>query len=193
MEKGNESAAIRFGVLKEILTRLEELTPDQYVAPEIAPEPDAHFVVAAPEDLKRLHTLRAMLMNEYEEIGMHAVKLMQEVRRYIETKGAAALEEESKMPNSRFSKLKAGVKRIYQKQRLKNHLVKIVNEMFWLEVKRQHADLQGMVDVCIYADWSLCWKESKGEIPCGLIGVIAIGHGDLEGVLERIQTRGRMH
>jgi len=193
MEERNENTAVRFGVLTEILTRLEELTPDQYIVPDVARESDAHFVATASEDIKRLHTLRVILASEYEKIVLHQTKLAREAAEYIKTKNAAALDEESTMPSSRFSKLKAGVERTDQNRRLKGHFAKIINEMFWLEVKRQHSDLQGPVDICVYADWSLCWKESEREIPHGLIGIIAISPDDVEVALGGILGRGRLN
>lgn len=193
MEQGNGSATVPFVVLNEIMARLKELTPDQYIAPEVARESDTCLAAMASEDIKRLYTLRVTLMDESEKIKMRAVQLSREAAKYIETKSPAALDVELKMPNSRLSKLKAGIERVKQKLLLKNMLAKVVDGMFWLEVITQHPDLQGKTSVGIYKDWSLCWREGAEKVPHGIIGIIAVHSVDVSEILGEGGPRGHLH
>lgn len=196
MERGNDCSGVPFVVLGEIMTRLAELMPDQYIAPKVARESGAHLVAIASEDIKRLYTLRAMLANEYDKISRHEIKLIHEAAEYARTKDATAIKEESKMPSSRFSKLKAGVERVDRKRRMKRELAGVIDTMFFLEVQSRYPDLQGPVGICLYADRSLCWKEKEGgkEIPHGFIGVVVVSHlADVEEELGRALRRGPLN
>lgn len=175
MERRDGDAACPFMVLTEIMERLKNITPDQYIAPKVKREPDARFITIVSEDIKRLFTLRTILVQECEEISVHEVKLMQEASKYVEMMGGVAIIKESQVPNSRYSKLKARIERADRRWHLKEKLLSIVNGILSLEVERQYPSLQGPVSIHVYADWSLCSKktdETEEMIPPGLIVIL---------------------
>lgn len=171
MNKGNGKTT---GLaLTEIMTRLAAIQPEQYIAPAVAREENAHFVVAANDETKRLFTLRDILAEEClsirkegKDLAMKSAIALAEklggkiTYRDIMRDPSFLLEKADRNMRKEMEETTAELERIENRLEMVAGLGKIVNGLFWREVKLQHPDLANKPTISIYSDWSLCWKEA---------------------------------
>lgn len=182
MNTENKSPEPRLGVLAEICARLAAITPEQFVVPEVARSKDATFVCTATDDIKRLFTLRNQLVDEMEELAKSGMEAALEALGDLGSRNPLIVAKELTTPGSRTWELQAGMRTRSGAMRQKDHLCEIVDEILWLEIRRQHPDLQDKPAVAIFSDWGLYWLK---EIPDDRAG-FDIGAG-----LELLASLGR--
>lgn len=143
MNKENTVAttAAPLTVREEIDRRLAAIKPEDFIAPDIAPEPNAHFVCTATDEIRRLFTLRNLLAGEGRDLATKTMTDVDALTPQNLRQAAEALEES----NNELSQLV--------------EMVEMINRMCWLEVKRQHPILRSKSSIAVYSDWSLCWNE----------------------------------
>lgn len=160
-EQHTETEAPSLGVLAEITARLAAITPEQFIVPEFARSGDAVFVCMASDDIKRIFTLRSTLTDEMDQLvqdGLTAsldallevsARNLHEIFKEMQTPGSRTLDMTQKMLNRRCA---------MQKQK---RLCEIVDNLLWLEIRRQHADLKDRSQVGIFSDWGLYWLKDE--------------------------------
>jgi hypothetical protein len=155
MDNGNGAAPV-LSVVDDIRQRLEAIREEDFIAPSKEREAGAHFVCEASDSVKRLYTLRALLNREAMDVARVGANIAMTLM--FETPGS---------PEAASSIEKARSQRV---------------ALFWLEVRRQHADLQSNTVVCVYCDWSLCWEEAD-ESDGATFEIVSMGHGSLAELL----------
>lgn len=146
------------GVLEEIQERLVALTPEQFSVPPIEREPDAHFACIATDKVKRLQTLREALVNQCKTLALIGLNASEKAKNRLFSVGPATIAEEMETPGSPTFRLLKTMREASDELQQADSLFEIVDKIFWLEVRRLHPDLAEHTSICIYADWSLCWK-----------------------------------
>jgi hypothetical protein len=168
MDNGNGAAPV-LSVVDDIRQRLEAIREEDFIAPSKEREAGAHFVCEASDSVKRLYTLRALLNREAMDVARVGANIAMTLM--FETPGS---------PEAASSIEKARSQRVALDQA--NTFGEIVDRIFWLEVRRQHADLQSNTVVCVYCDWSLCWEEAD-ESDGATFEIVSMGHGSLAELL----------
>lgn len=164
MKKDRGTAADTQGVLEEIQERLSALTPEKFSAPPTEREPDAHFVCIATDRIKRLQTLREALVNQCKTLALTGLNASKRAKSRFFSVGPAAIVKEMETPGSQTFQLLETMKRTSYELQQADSFFEIVDRIFWLEVRRMHPDLSEHANICIYADWSLCWKEKAEDV-----------------------------
>ncbi len=168
MNQGTGSATAPIAVLAEILARLAAITPEQIVPPPQDREEGCHVVVTANDDLKRLFTLRNLLADEHNEL----------VARY------RAMDEAGSKDRGEFERLEEQIVAM-------KILHQIVDQIFWLDARRQHPSFANKRGLGITHDWSLCWRDDVAEEDAVVrIGVLSIRREDLAGLTELAEIFG---
>lgn len=163
-------------VRAEIDQMLAALTPEQLVAPQMAREPDAHFVCIANDEIKRLYTLRNQLNDECRKLSLDAIRMGEAAkRRVLSGEGILEVLNEMRTPGSPALKELENMRRAHSELKQTFGILKIVTEALRLETFRQHDDLAEKSEVLVYSDWSICWKE---------------GSSDDSGVIAKVLIRG---
>ena len=186
--------------LAEIMTRLAAVQPEQFVTPPIAREEGVHFVAIASDETKRLFTLRVMLGDECASIRKEgkdlamksAVALAEKLGggityRDIMRNPHRLLEKADQNMRKAMEETTAELERIEERLDMVEGLGKIVNGLFWREVKLQHPDLANKPTIAIYSDWSLCWKEMDAMDE---MRIELMGGGGLAALHELLGMRG---
>lgn len=182
MKKGNGSASL--GVLAEISELLSAITPEQFTAPPAGPEDGDHVVAVATDDIKRLYVLRDRLIDKCNELVTSANPLSMGLMEDIFKHGQRAAVE-LKTPGSPMYEAEAKLKRTLAELQSVDSLKKIVENIFWLEVRRQHPDLEGKKIIGIRSDWSLVWTEDDDD-DMGGISIRVVSSGSLSDLFEMI-------
>lgn len=163
MVEGNGGTAPQEGVLEEITRRLAAITPEQFITPELTREPDAHFVCMATDSIKRLFTLRSILVEEHNALLEERARVSKDALKRVMTVGLCKTNEALAIGGSPESVARDTLDRLTDESRRKKLLHKIIDNMCWYEVGNQHRDLRKN-DACVFSDWSLCWKETDTDI-----------------------------
>lgn len=183
MKKGNGSASL--GVLAEITGLLAAITADQFTAPNAEMEDGDHVVATANDDIKRLFVLRNRLSDKHNELAKSADLSLADLTEYLFKHGQHKAVAELEIPGSPMFEAEAKLKRTIAEMQGVGSLHKIVDGIFWLEVRRQHPDLEGKSTVGIRSDWSLVWTEDDDD-DMGGIGIRVVGSGSLSDLFEMI-------
>ena len=158
------NAAASLTALEEINLRLAAIVPEQFVTPSLERDRDAHVACIATEQIKRIFTLRIILTDEIDALKRVWNEAFSEGLKIIFSNGPDRVFNVTKEMKTVGSPLQVADEKI---MRLANNIVqkrsfaKIVDELFWTEVRRQHEDLQEHYRLCICKDWSLCWRDSN--------------------------------
>jgi hypothetical protein len=175
--------------LTEIMTRLAAIQPEQFVAPPLTRSANAHFVATASDETKRLFTLRVILGDECASIRKEGKDIAVKSAIALAEKLGGGITYRDLMRDPTFLLQKADrdmekvmketaaeLERIEDRFGMTEDLGKIVNGIFWREVRLQHPDLTNKPTIGIYSDWSLCWKEemSASEMLIGSGGLAAL-------------------
>lgn len=110
------------------------------------------------DDIKRLFTLMAMLTNESMAISEQGVALARQALQDLATRTQAMIEE-ILTPGSPTFVIREKILQIASDQQRIDLFAKIVELIFWEEVRRQHPVLRGKPGISINSDWSLCWMK----------------------------------
>lgn len=184
MTKGNGSAGASLGVLAEITGLLASITPEQFIAPPEGQEDGDHVVAVATDDVKRLYVLRDRLTDKYNELVKSARTLSEGIMKDILVNGPLMTHVELNTPGSPMYEAEAKLKRKLAELQNADTLRRIVEDVFWLEVRRQHPDLEDKSIVGICSDWSLVWTDEKDEEDDTRgISIEIVGSGTLAGIL----------
>lgn len=172
---GHGKEAVPLTARKEIDDLLAALAPEQLVAPQRAPEADAHFLCMATDELRRLFTLQNILGGKCKELAVNNMKMAREAQqRLLSAEGVQGIIEEMRTPGSPALEALATMRRAHGEMERASLLFRAVSTLCRLEVARQHPDVQEK-NVYLYNDWSLCWKEDTN---------------DGRGVITRVTIRG---
>ncbi len=163
MNKSNGDTAAPLGVLEEITSRLAALTEEQLVPPSQEREKDAVFVMMAPDGVKRLFALREQLREERRSLSREMKSVADKAMIYIYEKPLEVVMVEMDAEGSFLWQVKERMERFGLLASRAAHFFEIVEQIFWLEVRRQHPDLQEKPVISINSDWSLCWQEGKED------------------------------
>ena len=180
MKNSNGGTVAPLGVLEEITSRLAALTEDQFILPKLNREKDATLVMMAPDSVKRLFTLREQLRGEHRSLSREMESVGDKAVAYICKKSLDTVVAEMDTEGSFLSQAKVRMEQFALLASYTERLFEIVEQIFWLEVRRQHSDLNQKPTVCIYSDWSLCWQEGK-ERENAFVGVLHVDLSELLG------------
>lgn len=192
MNNGNGTAIGR--VLSEIETRLAAIKPEQIIAPTDKREEDTHFVIMANDAIKRLFTLRNIIVNECNAIRGKGKALAKERATAIAERIGSGktyldiLENPDILFGADASIQKAMEETMAELELIKNqfemeeNLADIVDAIFWREARLQHPDLVGKDTIGIYCDWSLCWQEDSAD-DSRRVQVRVVGVADIAEIL----------
>lgn len=162
-KKGNGSTGTPLGVLTEITGLLAAITPEQFTVPPMKCGEGDHAVATATDDIKRLYTLRDRLIDKCSELSASARQLSMGALKDILAKGRTKAAEELKTPGTPIYEAKVKSEQIIAELERTNSFRDILDRIFWLEVGRQHHDLEDKSIVGIRSDWSLVWKEEDDD------------------------------
>lgn len=184
MTKGNGSESTSLGVLTEITALLAAITPEQFTAPPAGQEDGDHVVAMATDDVKRLFTLRDRLIGKCNEFTKITRPLSEGLMMGIFINGQHKASVELNTPGSPMYEAEAKLKRALVELQSVNSFLQIVDGIFWLEVRRQHPDLEDKGTIGIRSDWSLVWMDEENEEDDTRgISIEIVGSGTLAGIL----------
>ena len=181
MTKGNGSSGASLGVLAEIAVLLAAITPEQFIAPPAEQEDGDHVVAVANDDVKRLYVLRDRMVDKCNELTKSARPLAEGLMKDIFMAGPRKARVDLTTPDSPMYEAEAKLKIVLAELQSADSLRKIVEDIFWLEVRRQHPDLKDKNTVGIRSDWSLVWMEEEDDTRG--ISIEIVGSGTLAGIL----------
>lgn len=184
---GNGSAGASLGVLAEITGLLAAITPEQFTAPPVEQKDGDHIVAVATDDVKRLFTLRDRLIGKCNEFMKITRPLSEDLMMGILINGQHKANVELNTPGSPMYEAEAKLKRALVELQSANSFLQIVDGIFWLEVRRQHPDLEDKSVVGIRHDWSLLWREE--ESGTSGISIKLVAGGSLDDLAEMLGPR----
>lgn len=192
MTKGNGSAKA-LGILADIAVRLANITPEQFVVPGLEREKDAHVVAEADDDIKRLFTLRATLTDECNGLVTHCQQMAENALTDIFRRNPRDVVEEMDVPGSPLFEAKAALQKLEIELKQLTDLREIVDNVFWLEVRRKYPELLGKSCISIYSDWSLCWQDKDDDSDVSVRILSISGRGLPPELAEFLGQRAREH
>lgn len=188
MKNGNESISAPLGVLAEIASLLAAITPEQFIAPPLERKESEHVVATATDDIKRLYTLRDRLDDKCRELAKSGKQVSEDAMERIFKLGHRKAIEEMETPGSPLFEANVKNEQILAELQRTNNLHKIVDGIFWLEVRRQHPDIESKPVAGIRSDWSLTWAENDDDDI--EISIVSLVDGDeLAGLTEMLSRR----
>lgn len=176
-------------VLAEINERLAVLKQEEYCLPHLEPEKGYHPVGMMNEYLKQLFTVRTKIRSEIDQINRKGEDIAKRMLNVIGTREslksiADALSVVSQEELESLDRLKV-------ESKMKMGLHSLINDLFWLEVRRLHPAIAHKPAVGVRKDLSVGWMEREeaddldGLLLAGLLG------GRLEELLG--EDKGRRH
>lgn len=189
MTKGNGSAGASLGVLVEIMGLLAAITPEEFIAPPTGQEDGDHVVAVATDAVKRLYVLGGRLTDKCNELIKSSRPLSEGIMKDILANGPRKAHVELNTPGSPMYEAEAKLKRALAELQSADSLRQIVESILWIEVRRQHPDLENKGSVGIRSDWSLVWTEEKDDTDG--ISIKVVSSGNLAGLAEMFGLRSR--
>ena len=192
MNQGNSSTATTVEVLAELTTRLAAITLEQFIAPEYTCKKKDHIVVIASDTLKRLYTLRKMLVHEAETLSKIGIGLAAKCMDELSKKSKDAIRKELATPESPLLQNQAEMEKLAGQVEALKSLANVVNEIFWLDARRQNPELTTKHHIGISKDWGLFWCEDEDNDDFGIRIKIFSGAplaDALSEMLDRTSTR----
>ena len=178
-------------VRTEIQQRLAALTPEQFVAPQRAHEPDAHVACIATDEIKRLYTLHSQLREKCTELSLSAIQMGEAAqRRLLSEEGVREVIREMRTPDGPALRAVEEMRRTHRELQQVFGLLEIVNDTLHLEILRQHADLFDKSVVYICSDWAICWKEISDDEKDSLTRVLMRG---IRSGPDEVPPHSRLH
>lgn len=171
MKQEDGEAVAPLTVRAEIDKRLAELVPERFIASPMKRTSDTHFVCMATDEIKRLHTLRELMANKREALVKRNLEIARDAKERIFSIGRSEGNNELKTPGSPLFVANETMSHLDGELRRTNSLGELVDVLLWLEVRRQHADLETK-PVCICDDWSLCSVDENASKPAVITRVI---------------------
>lgn len=182
-----ESAAA-LPLRQEIDRRMSAIMPERFITPTIQRDEKMHFACMATDEIKRLHTLCEMLVNERYAIEQKKREVGRDAKERFLSIGRDKSNEEIKNPGSPLFVSRELTKRLEDKLRRNDSLGRLVVMNLLLEIGSLHADLVNK-QVFLCDDWSICWTndgtDNVGVITRVLIRAVSEETSDAQGDVRR--------